>query len=593
MTGAQRACALAAAIAALAALGEARAGPAACKVEVIATLPVVMDDLKPKIRARINGVDASFLVDSGAFYSMITPASAAEFHLSTRPTPPEFYVVGLGGDATVSIATVRKFNIAGVDIPGVQFLVGGSEVGNDGGGLIGQNFLGIADVEYDLAGGVVRLLKPRGCGDRAMAYWAKDANYSVIDIEPLGEALDRKTMGTVHVDGIGVKAQFDSGADTSTLSRRVARKVGIDLADPRVEDVGYGSGLGRGRFRNWIVPIDVFKIGDEEIRHTRLTVADAKLDDTDDGPDMLLGADFFLSHHIYVANSQHKLYFTYNGGPVFNLKASPAAAPPPVAPTAARTPADADALARRGTASAARGELAAAVVDLTAAIAAAPTEARYRFERAQADEAKGDSPLALADLDKGLELDPANPDALISRAMLRNSANDDPGALADADAAAKAMPNEADARFVLARLYETADAAAAAVTQYDLWIRAHPDDSKRPIALSGRCRARAMLGEALDQALADCNAAVRGMPRIADPLESRGLVYLRRGELDRAMADDQAALAIDPKSAWAMYGRGLAELRKGQAAQGKADIDAATALAPGLPVHLKARGIAP
>ena len=30
---------------------------------------------------------------------------------------------------------------------------------------------------------------------------------------------------------------------------------------------------------------------------------------------MLLGADFFLSHRIYVANSRDKLYFTYNGGP--------------------------------------------------------------------------------------------------------------------------------------------------------------------------------------------------------------------------------------------------------------------------------------
>jgi hypothetical protein len=38
---------------------------------------------------------------------------------------------------------------------------------------------------------------------------------------------------------------------------------------------------------------------------------------------MPLGTDYFLSHHIYVANSQRKLYFTYNGGPVFNLTFSP------------------------------------------------------------------------------------------------------------------------------------------------------------------------------------------------------------------------------------------------------------------------------
>jgi hypothetical protein len=48
--------------------------------------------------------------------------------------------------------------------------------------------------------------------------------------------------------------------------------------------------------------------------------------------DMLLGADFFLSHHILISNSQHKLYFTYNGGPVFDLTMGAAAPPPPAAP---------------------------------------------------------------------------------------------------------------------------------------------------------------------------------------------------------------------------------------------------------------------
>ncbi len=45
--------------------------------------------------------------------------------------------------------------------------------------------------------------------------------------------------------------------------------------------------------------------------------------------DMLIGADFFLSHRIYVASKQRKVYFTFNGGPVFNL----ADAPPQVAGT--------------------------------------------------------------------------------------------------------------------------------------------------------------------------------------------------------------------------------------------------------------------
>ena len=40
---------------------------------------------------------------------------------------------------------------------------------------------------------------------------------------------------------------------------------------------------------------------------------------------MLLGADFLRAHRVLVSHSQHKMYFTYLGGPVF---ASPPRPPP-------------------------------------------------------------------------------------------------------------------------------------------------------------------------------------------------------------------------------------------------------------------------
>ncbi len=127
--------------------------------------------------------------------------------------------------------------------------------------------------------------------------------------------------------------------------------------------------------------------------------------------------------------------------------------------------------------------------------------------------------------------------------------------------------------------------------QFDLWIKAHPDDSRQPAALNGRCWSRAQLGQDLDKALADCNAALRLSPNNAAALDSRGLVRLRRGEIDLAIADYDAALTLQPKSAWSLYGRGLAKLKKGMTAEGQADIAAATALQPGLPQEAKARGI--
>jgi hypothetical protein len=71
---------------------------------------------------------------------------------------------------------------------------------------------------------------------------------------------------------------------------------------------------------SWIAPVESFALGREQISHTRLRFIDK---DTV-GEDMLLGFDFFQSHRVFVAYSQRKVYFTYNGGPVFQLDREPA-----------------------------------------------------------------------------------------------------------------------------------------------------------------------------------------------------------------------------------------------------------------------------
>jgi len=45
------------------------------------------DGLRPLVSAKINGAEALFIADSGAFYSLITPAAAAQFKLKLGPAP--------------------------------------------------------------------------------------------------------------------------------------------------------------------------------------------------------------------------------------------------------------------------------------------------------------------------------------------------------------------------------------------------------------------------------------------------------------------------------------------------------------------------
>ena len=278
------------------------AANAACQLKAIAEIPLVMRDGRPLASARINGADVRFVVDSGAFFSMITPATASEQHLRLEPAPAGLTVLGAGGAVGVQLARVEKFGVAGATLHGVQFLVGGSETGQDTAGLLGQNFLGLKDAEFDLANGVVRLIEENGCGSRALTYWSSTLAYGVEDILP--SDLPRHTAQTqAFVNNTRIVVAFDTGASQSYLAPSAARRAGIDLHGPQVADGGPVSGLGRHLTPSSIVPVDSFKVGGEEIRHTHLRVAEIGLP----GVDMLLGADFFLSHHIYVANARNRV----------------------------------------------------------------------------------------------------------------------------------------------------------------------------------------------------------------------------------------------------------------------------------------------
>jgi hypothetical protein len=121
-----------------------------CKLGKIAEFPITMTNLRPLTTANIDDVDVRFMVDSGAFYSVISAASAAQLKLKTSPAPFGFEVTGVHGTARVSIATVKTFSLAGVSLHDVEFLVGGSEAGQRSIGVLGQNSLHIGDVEEPL-----------------------------------------------------------------------------------------------------------------------------------------------------------------------------------------------------------------------------------------------------------------------------------------------------------------------------------------------------------------------------------------------------------------------------------------------------------
>jgi tetratricopeptide (TPR) repeat protein len=572
-----------------------------CELGKIAELPITMTGLRPLITAQVNGKDAKFLLDSGAFYSLMSTAEAAELNLKLSVSG--ITLNGVGGATRTWLTKVQDFAFLGTTFHDVEFLVSGSELGSAG--LIGQNLLSHFDVEYDLAKGAIRLFKPEGCSRTKLAYWTGGQPFSLMDINTI-EKYNPHTLGVAYVNGQRIRAMFDTGAATSVLSLTAARNIGIDVNAAGVKEAGYSYGIGRGMAKSYIAPVASFKIGDdEEIKNTRLRIADIRLGDAD----MLVGADFFLSHRVFVSNSQHKLYLTYNGGPVFNLAnaalapSAPAVQPTDVQPTpqtpetVADVAANAAEYARLGAALASRHEFERALADLSKAIELDPNGSEYLYARARIYMQTGQAPLALADLDRVLALKPEFIEAYVSRAQIRLGQKNSAAVLTDLDAAVALAPPQGDVRYTLAQLYAGAENFAAAIKQWDLWIESHPVDARFTGALGERCYLKALQNQDLPGGLSDCNRALAlanmRNPDNATLWANRGMVRLRQGAYDKAISDFNDTLEKQPKNVRALYGRGVAKIRQNKQKEGESDIDAAVRLSPKIKENLQAHGIGP
>lgn len=604
-------------IAALAAFSMSNATAGHCTLQAIGTLPVDMQGLHPIISAEINGVRARFLLDTGAFYNLLWRNAATRYQLPITPTPGRPIYVGnaSGTSSMAEVATIKSFGFLGLPPSKAQFLVVNG-LSDDPAGLIGENLLKISDVEYDLANGVVRFFKPVDCSGQPLAYWAVSIPYTSVRLHDM-DLTDNHLAATAIVNGRPMTVWLDTGATRSLLSLKAAKAVGITPTSPGVVPLGAGEGMGK----MWIAPAESFELGGERVEHAHLLIGEleprfqsGKMSYSE-YPRMILGEDFFLSHRIYVAYSQNKIYFTYNGGPLFNLNLpqvmSGKEKPPATLDASARAPAttaaqaesdvptDADGFRRRGMAEASMQELDPALADLTRACELDPNDARNYYDRGLVYSRDKQLKPALQDFDTAIKLQPDDMLAHLARAQLLQSKPDtDPAAAAidiktDLDSVSRSAAPTAALHLTLEQMYERLGDYPAALGQIDEWLDTHPLEGDQSIGLNSRCYLRARTNHDLTEALDDCNRALKLVRKEPDYLDSRGLVYLRLGRPKDAVRDYDEALKQNPDLVDSLYGRGLAELRLGATARGQKDFAAAEKLESGVAKRFAAMGLAP
>jgi clan AA aspartic protease (TIGR02281 family) len=312
------------------ALGAGTAAQAACQLQTMAQFPIVMHGNEPLVEASINGQKVNFLLDTGASTTVITREAAERLGLhATYMEGVTFY--GVGGSDAAQITTVHDLKIGASTAHDIRMVVTGHGFGSAGFvGLLGADFLMQADIELDLAGGFVRLFKAKGCQGDEVVYWNKP--YAVAQLEP-GEP--QTVVGLfVDLNGRKVRASLDSGSDRTIVTTVAARNAGVTPHSANVIAAGTTVGVGHEQVATYVAEFPTLSVGDETVRNVTIELGDIFAAATDTslgshiahqvmGDGMLLGADFIKAHRIYVARGQGKMYFSYNGGPIFEAGPKP------------------------------------------------------------------------------------------------------------------------------------------------------------------------------------------------------------------------------------------------------------------------------
>jgi predicted aspartyl protease len=290
-----------------------------CALKRVASLPLDLSDRAPRVEVSIGGSTLRFLVDLGSPYSMIDEGVATRLGLESRA------IVGLDiyvlGQVVKRYVEPEHLRIGGAEIGRrlALSLIPAGKLGTDEEGLLGLDFLGRFDLDFDFGQSRLNLFSPQHCKGQ-VAYWTTD--YTTV---PFSESGNRHLVVPVTLDGKPIDAILETGSQSSILDAFVARlRFGLDR-DQLVADAGAGK-------ERWLphrfeslklegvaVGHPVLYIGtsqnEEEFsrRHRDKGQFDPRTRVELEKPELVIGMDILQGLHLFIAFDERLLYVSAAG----------------------------------------------------------------------------------------------------------------------------------------------------------------------------------------------------------------------------------------------------------------------------------------
>jgi tetratricopeptide (TPR) repeat protein len=572
-----------------------------CGLTILAEMPMESSEVNsPIVSIKINDQPRKVLVDTGGFWSMLAPQTAAGF-LSRRSQVGLY--LGLDAIPLDTLVTAPNIQVGPIKVEKVDFFVSPPGYGAFE-GTLGANLLRSFDVDIDPVANKISFFSQKHCPGQVVYWPHQDLAEIPLDIDQFGKLITIP----LTLDGKQVRALIDTGSPETFLSLAAAERLfGLKPDSPGMQRADFAAdahGKIKQAYRYQFRSLD---LGEIAFKNPWLTLTPM----VTRGTDMIIGMHQLHALHLYFAYDEKKLYASTARGDIAARQpagagggAATASAPDPLDKTNARDllgvaaadlqkndkdaaakaiesalkldPSLAQAYVMRSFLRAAQKQFDLAFADANESIRLDPNNAEAYVQRAQLYLATRNLNGALADSDKAVALNPRSARTYLLRAMLHAGLKQNSDALRDMTAAVSLEPSNVGFYIFRGELYEQENTPSLAFDDADKAVHLQP---KNPVALNARCWYGAILGR-LPSALSDCDAAIALQPRNEAILDSRGFVHLKMGVLNLALDDYNAALAVNPKLASSLYGRGLVRQQKGDTKGAAADVAAARAIAP-------------
>ncbi|MGA9868055.1 MAG: retroviral-like aspartic protease family protein [Acetobacteraceae bacterium] len=280
----------------------------ACEMARLATVPLMLADGRILVDLEINGRDATFQLDTGAARSVVTPEAVRRLELA-RDRWVGSTIGGIGGIDRRSVADTTSLTLAGIalhhrDGPRDSMLpvavLGAPEAGGriiDG--LLGRDFLSAFDVALNVGARTMTLWRVQDCAGRFLprtGVWS--GAYDAIQAAPAyGDAL----VLMVRANGAVMRALPDTGASETLIAAPGMVRLGLAAGPSAMTARGIGT-----RARP-VAPLRLssLRVGEQTTLDVPVLASNLRVFPI---VDMLLGADWFAKHHVWLSYATRQVF---------------------------------------------------------------------------------------------------------------------------------------------------------------------------------------------------------------------------------------------------------------------------------------------